>query len=66
MRAQSPIPLNPKTSQRAKLTALRSGELFSWVLVGGEEVVEGRPMKPHPAAFLRACRVVGRDGVLKV
>jgi N-acylneuraminate-9-phosphatase len=46
--------------QRNKLAACRAHELFPdprQIIVGGEEVLAGRPEKPHPSIFRLACGV---------
>ena len=45
--------------QRDKITAIRAGDLFTWVINGGEEVVEGRKEKPDASVFHKACKMVG-------
>jgi len=47
------------TVQRDKITSIRAGELFTWVINGGEEVVEGRKEKPDAGIFYKACKMVG-------
>ena len=48
--------------QRDKLAACAAHVLFpepETIIVGGEEVLAGRPEKPHESIFLRACDVAG-------
>lgn len=39
--------------QRQKVESCRAGRLFQHILVGGEEILEGRHEKPHPLIFQR-------------
>ena len=46
--------------QRDKLAACDAAELFpdpALIIVGGEEVLEGRPEKPAASIFMKACGV---------
>ena len=45
--------------QRGKLAASGVGRLIKHILVGGEEIQQGRPEKPAASIFLRACSLVG-------
>lgn len=45
--------------QRAKLEHCAAGDAFSNIIVGGEEVLAGRPEKPDPSIFLKACALAG-------
>ena len=45
--------------QRSKLAASRVDKLIEHILVGGEEIRQGRPEKPAASIFLRACSLVG-------
>jgi len=47
--------------QRDKLAAVGAGELFEHIIVGGEEVLAGRPEKPAASIFERALGMVGVD-----
>ncbi|CAE8615345.1 unnamed protein product [Polarella glacialis] len=45
--------------QYPKLRAVRAQELFQHIIVGGDEVREGRKEKPDPAIFRKACQLTG-------
>mmetsp|Transcript_9658 Transcript_9658/g.11204 ORF Transcript_9658/g.11204 Transcript_9658/m.11204 type:complete len:287 (-) Transcript_9658:62-922(-) len=45
--------------QRDKLKACDAYGLFDHIIVGGEEVLEGRPEKPGKSIFMKACGMVG-------
>jgi N-acylneuraminate-9-phosphatase len=46
--------------QRSKLVACAAHDLFNpdWIVVGGEEIINGGNEKPHPSIFTKACRLV--------
>lgn len=45
--------------QRDKLAACKAEELFQHIILGGEEVLEGRPEKPAESIFQKACGLAG-------
>lgn len=45
--------------QRGKLAASGVDKLVQHILVGGEEIQQGRPEKPAASIFLRACSLAG-------
>ncbi len=47
------------TVQREKLAAAEIEPLIPLILVGGEEIQQGRPEKPASSIFWRACSLIG-------
>ena len=45
--------------QRDKIVACNAEALFPKIIVGGEEVLEGRPEKPAASIFMKACEMAG-------
>lgn len=45
--------------QRSKVTACKASEHIETIIIGGEEILNGRTEKPDAGIFIKACELVG-------